>query len=72
MVKVVAMDAPEAGKGRRTGSSPGISRCRRTSTAWAGRRWRAVRGAGVKLLLDTHMLLWAAGEPERLPAEAAG
>jgi len=24
----------------------------------------------MKLLLDTHILLWAAGEPERLPAEA--
>lgn len=24
----------------------------------------------MKLLLDTHLLLWAAGEPERLPAEA--
>jgi PIN domain nuclease of toxin-antitoxin system len=24
----------------------------------------------VKLLLDTHLLLWAAGEPGRLPAEA--
>ena len=23
----------------------------------------------MKLLLDTHVLLWAAGEPERLPAE---
>jgi PIN domain nuclease of toxin-antitoxin system len=23
----------------------------------------------MKLLLDTHLLLWAAGEPERLPAE---
>jgi PIN domain nuclease of toxin-antitoxin system len=25
----------------------------------------------VKLLLDTHLLLWAAGMPERLPVEAA-
>jgi PIN domain nuclease of toxin-antitoxin system len=25
----------------------------------------------VKLLLDTHLLLWEAGEPERLPVEAA-
>jgi PIN domain nuclease of toxin-antitoxin system len=25
----------------------------------------------VKLLLDTHLLLWAAGLPERLPVEAA-
>ena len=24
----------------------------------------------MKLLLDTHLLLWAAGEPERLPAKA--
>jgi len=24
----------------------------------------------MKLLLDTHILLWAAGEPDRLPAEA--
>jgi len=24
----------------------------------------------MKLLLDTHLLLWAAGQPERLPAEA--
>jgi PIN domain nuclease of toxin-antitoxin system len=24
----------------------------------------------VKLLLDTHLLLWAAGEPERLPVAA--
>jgi PIN domain nuclease of toxin-antitoxin system len=24
----------------------------------------------VNLLLDTHLLLWAAGQPERLPAEA--
>jgi PIN domain nuclease of toxin-antitoxin system len=24
----------------------------------------------VKLLLDTHLLLWAAGEPEKLPPEA--
>jgi len=24
----------------------------------------------VKLLLDTHLLLWAAGSPDRLPAEA--
>jgi PIN domain nuclease of toxin-antitoxin system len=24
----------------------------------------------VKLLLDTHVLLWAAGQPERLPAAA--
>jgi PIN domain nuclease of toxin-antitoxin system len=24
----------------------------------------------VKLLLDTHLLLWAAGEPERLPGDA--
>jgi len=24
----------------------------------------------VKLLLDTHLLLWAAGEPDRLPASA--
>ncbi|MBV8702517.1 MAG: PIN domain nuclease, partial [Acetobacteraceae bacterium] len=24
----------------------------------------------MKLLLDTHLLLWAAGEPERLPASA--
>lgn len=24
----------------------------------------------MKLLLDTHLLLWAAGEPDRLPAEA--
>jgi len=24
----------------------------------------------VKLLLDTHLLLWAAGQPDRLPAEA--
>lgn len=24
----------------------------------------------MKLLLDTHVLLWAAGEPDRLPAEA--
>ncbi len=24
----------------------------------------------MKLLLDTHLLLWAAGEPERLPARA--
>ena len=24
----------------------------------------------MKFLLDTHLLLWAAGEPERLPAEA--
>jgi len=26
----------------------------------------------MKLLLDTHLLLWAAGEPERLPSEARG
>jgi PIN domain nuclease of toxin-antitoxin system len=26
----------------------------------------------VKLLLDTHLLLWAAGEPERLPLAALG
>ena len=24
----------------------------------------------MKLLLDTHLLLWAAGEPEKLPPEA--
>lgn len=24
----------------------------------------------MKLLLDTHLILWAAGEPERLPAQA--
>ena len=24
----------------------------------------------MKLLLDTHLLLWAAGQPERLPAAA--
>ena len=27
----------------------------------------ALLGAGVRLLLDTHLLLWAAAEPERLP-----
>lgn len=26
----------------------------------------------MKLLLDTHLLLWAAGSPERLPAEVLG
>jgi len=26
----------------------------------------------VKLLLDTHLLLWAAGDPDRLPAAARG
>jgi len=26
----------------------------------------------MKLLLDTHLLLWAAGEPDRLSAEAVG
>ncbi len=26
----------------------------------------------MKLLLDTHLLLWAAGQPERLPAKARG
>lgn len=26
----------------------------------------------MKLLLDTHVLLWAAGEPERLPASVRG
>ena len=24
----------------------------------------------MKLLLDTHLLLWSAGDPDRLPAEA--
>lgn len=40
------------------------------STAWAARTSRIYLGACLKLLLDTHLLLWAAGQPERLPATA--
>lgn len=41
-----------------------------TSTPWGGRDRRAIRKRRVKLLLDTHLLLWAAGQPERLSTPA--
>jgi hypothetical protein len=39
-------------------------------TGWEGPRSKSYWWRRMKLLLDTHLLLWAAGEPDRLPAPA--
>ncbi|MEI2805520.1 MAG: type II toxin-antitoxin system prevent-host-death family antitoxin [Albidovulum sp.] len=71
LVKVMALNAPEAGQRRRLGFMAGQIAVPDDFRPDGRRGDRAaVRWRGVKLLLDTHLLLWAAGEPGRLSAEA--
>ena len=46
MVKVVAIDAPAAGAGRRLGFLAGQFACRRTSTGWGRAEVEALFGGG--------------------------
>ena len=71
LVKVMALETPAAGQSDAWASWPARSPCPTISTGWASAEIAALFGSGgVKLLLDTHLLLWAAGEPERFPAAA--
>jgi hypothetical protein len=64
LVKVMALNAPEAGQQQRLGFMAG-----QIAVPDDGDR-AAIGWRGVKLLLDTHLLLWAAGDPGRLSAAA--
>ena len=69
LVKVAALDAPAA---PRAAGLPGgrDRRARRFRPHGRSRDRGPVRERRVKLLLDTQLLLWAAGQPERLSAAA--
>ena len=72
MVKVVAIDAPAAGAQRRLGFLVGAFSVPEDFDRMGAAEVEALfRRRGVRLLLDTHLLLWAAAEPERLPVAAA-
>ena len=71
LVKVIRLDAPLSGQVRRLGFMAGQITVpddfdRMGSKGNRAAFWRR----RMKLLLDTHLLLWAAGSPERLPAAA--
>jgi prevent-host-death family protein len=71
LVKVMALNAPEAGQRRRLGFMAGqIAVPDDFDRIGAAEIERLFGWRGVKLLLDTHLLLWAAGDPGRLSAEA--
>ena len=71
VVKVTAVDAPGAGRGRRLGFLAGRIRVPDDFDRMGATEIQAMfANDEVKLLLDTHLLLWAAGVPERLPAQA--
>lgn len=72
MVKVVAIDAPAAGEMRRVGFMAGHFQFRTRLIAWPMRKSGSCLAATHETLLDAHLLLWAAGEPEELPPPRAG
>jgi prevent-host-death family protein len=73
VVKVTALSAPSAAEVRRLGFMAGQISVPDDFDRMGGQEIESLfRWWRMKLLLDTHLLLWAAGEPDRLSAKARG
>ena len=71
VVKVTALSAPTGAQVRRLGFMVGqISVPDDFDRMGKGEIERIFGGGALKLLLDTHLLLWSAGEPHRLSKQA--